>query len=124
MQSLWLENYGGKKLGANVFCKLETEVTFVEGQLVVGHFCSCGPVRPCINLLCKISQTVGPTTEKQDWQNYAQRVRKMMQRFDVMEINYAKSAFAIQPESEIDLETGKITVALKDHINLSIIIIS
>ena len=53
--------------------------------------------------------------EKQDWQNYAQRVRKMMQRFDVMEINYAKSAFAIQPESEIDLETGKITVALKSE---------
>ena len=36
----------------------------------------------------------------------------MMQRFDVMEINYAKSAFAVQQESAIDLETGEITVAL------------
>lgn len=62
--------------------------------------------------LTALAEVLWSPKEKIDWQNYTQRVRKMMQRFDVMEINYAKSAFAVQQESAIDLETGEITVAL------------
>ena len=65
--------------------------------------------------LFALSYVLWSPEEKLDWNGFSIRVRKMMQRFDVMGINYAKSAFAVQPESEIDLETGKITIALKSE---------
>ncbi|RXG21414.1 glycoside hydrolase family 20 protein [Leeuwenhoekiella marinoflava] len=65
--------------------------------------------------LFALSETLWSPEEKLDWTNFSVRVRKMMQRFDVMGINYATSAFAVQPESEIDLETGKITISLQSE---------
>ena len=65
--------------------------------------------------LFALSETLWSPEEKLDWNAFSQRVRKLMQRFDVMGINYAKSAFAVQPESEINLETGKITIALQSE---------
>ncbi|RXG18551.1 hexosaminidase [Leeuwenhoekiella aestuarii] len=61
------------------------------------------------------SEVLWSPEEKLDWNAFSIRVRKLMQRFDVMGINYAKSAFAVQPESEINLETGKITIALQSE---------
>ena len=61
------------------------------------------------------SEVLWSPQEKLNWEDFSNRVRKMMQRFEVMDINYAKSAYSIQPVSEIDLETGAITMTLKSE---------
>ncbi|MDN3595429.1 glycoside hydrolase family 20 protein [Zunongwangia endophytica] len=65
--------------------------------------------------LAALAEVVWSPEEKLNWEDFSVRIRKMMQRFEIMDINYAKSAYAIQPESEIDLETGEITIRLKSE---------
>ncbi|WBL25227.1 glycoside hydrolase family 20 protein [Zunongwangia sp. HGR-M22] len=65
--------------------------------------------------LAALAEVVWSPEEQLDWEDFSVRIRKMMERFEVMGINYAKSAYAIQPESDIDLETGEITIKLKSE---------
>ncbi len=65
--------------------------------------------------LAALAEVVWSPEEKLDWEKFSVRIRKMMDRFEIMGINYAKSAYAVQPESEIDLETGEITIALQSE---------
>ena len=49
-------------LNVQIFCKLETEVTPIEDQLVMGHGHSCGPLIPRLNLLrCATTTLMHPT---------------------------------------------------------------
>ncbi|PRX39922.1 glycoside hydrolase family 20 protein [Salegentibacter salegens] len=63
--------------------------------------------------LAALSEVVWTPENKLNWEDFSVRIQKMMERFDIMGINYARSAYAIQPDSEINLETGEITTALK-----------
>ena len=65
--------------------------------------------------LAALAEVVWSPENKLDWEDFSVRIRKMMERFEVMGINYAKSAYAVQPESDIDLETGEITIKLKSE---------
>lgn len=63
--------------------------------------------------LAALAEVVWSPEEKLNWRDFSIRIQKMMERFEVMGINYAKSAYAVQSESKIDLETGEITISLK-----------
>ena len=65
--------------------------------------------------LAALAEVVWSPEDKLDWKDFSVRIRKMMERFEVMGINYAKSAYAVQPESDIDLETGEIRIKLKSE---------
>jgi len=65
--------------------------------------------------LAALAEVVWSPEEQLGWEDFSVRIRKMMERFEVMGINYAKSAYTIQPESDIDLETGEITIKLKSE---------
>ncbi|MDT0675881.1 glycoside hydrolase family 20 protein [Autumnicola musiva] len=63
--------------------------------------------------LTALSEVVWTPEEKLDWNAYARRVQKMMERFDIMGINYAKSAYAITPSSKINLDSKSIEITME-----------
>lgn len=63
--------------------------------------------------LAALSEVLWSPDNLLEWKDFTVRIQKLMERFKIMGINYAKSVYAIQPESEINLETGEITISLK-----------
>lgn len=65
--------------------------------------------------LAALAEVVWSPVEKLNWDDFSKRIREMMERFELMGINYAKSAYSVQSESKIDLKNREITIDLKSE---------
>ncbi|TDN95037.1 hexosaminidase [Salegentibacter sp. 24] len=63
--------------------------------------------------LAALSEVLWTPEAKLGWEDFSVRIQKMMERFDLMGINYAKSAYAVVPEADINLDTKEISLRLK-----------
>ena len=63
--------------------------------------------------LTALSETLWSTKASRDWDDFSGRLKTMMKRYDVLDINYAKSAFIITSDVVADSENK--TVALSLH---------
>lgn len=65
--------------------------------------------------LVALSETLWSTKESRDWEDFSKRIEVLFKRFDVMGINYAKSAYLVTDDVKIDMDTKKVTVGLKNE---------
>ncbi|MCK0156435.1 family 20 glycosylhydrolase [Cellulophaga sp. F20128] len=65
--------------------------------------------------LAAMSEAVWSPKESKDWTDFSKRVKGLFKRYDVMGINYAKSAYQITANTEIDLAKGSLLVTLKNE---------
>ena len=65
--------------------------------------------------LVALSEVLWTPEENKDWADFSRRLQAMFKRFDLMDINYATSAYSVTAESEVDSSSGKIKIALKNE---------
>ena len=65
--------------------------------------------------LAALSEVLWTPEENKDWADFSRRMQSMFKRFDLMDINYATSAFSVTAESEVDATSGEIKIALKNE---------
>ncbi|MBZ9632382.1 family 20 glycosylhydrolase [Salegentibacter sp. LM13S] len=65
--------------------------------------------------LVALSEVLWSPKEKLDWEDFSGRMQEMFKRFDVMDINYAGSAYSVTAESQIDTTSFEIKIALKNE---------
>jgi hexosaminidase len=65
--------------------------------------------------LAALSEVLWTPEENKDWADFSRRMQSMFARFDLMDINYAISAFSVTAESEVDATSGEIKIALKNE---------
>lgn len=59
-----------------------------------------------------LSETLWSPKEKRDWEDFSSRVQHLFGRYDILGINYAKSAYTITADASVDANQ-EVTVALK-----------
>ncbi len=64
--------------------------------------------------LAALSEALWTPKDKKDWQGFAKKVPDLFRRFDTMDINYARSAYAVTAQSELN-DDGSITVRLQNE---------
>lgn len=63
--------------------------------------------------LVALSEVLWSPKDKKDWENFSAKLKEnILPRFDLMNINYARSAYAVTAETEIDLESHNLKVKL------------
>ena len=65
--------------------------------------------------LAALSETLWSTKESRNWEDFSSRIVTMFDRYDVMGINYAKSAYLVMEDVKIDMETNEVSVELKNE---------
>lgn len=65
--------------------------------------------------LAALSETLWSTKESRDWEDFSKRVVTLFERFDYMGINYAKSAYLVTDDVEVDMDTKEVSVVLKNE---------
>ncbi|SHJ77229.1 hexosaminidase [Arenibacter nanhaiticus] len=65
--------------------------------------------------LAAMAEAVWSTKANKDWVDFSQRVVSLFDRYDIMGINYAKSAYQVTTEVNVDEENGALSIALKNE---------
>ncbi len=66
--------------------------------------------------LVALSEVLWSSEEKQNWKGFSEKLKQnIFPRFDAMDINYAKSAYAVTAETEVDLDSKILQVNLKNE---------
>ena len=65
--------------------------------------------------LAALAEAVWSKKENKSWADFSNRVQAMFKRYEVMGINYAKSAFQVTTDVTVDSETGTLSIALKNE---------
>ncbi|GGW92058.1 beta-N-acetylhexosaminidase [Salegentibacter mishustinae] len=65
--------------------------------------------------LVALSEVLWIPEDKKDWADFSRRLHAMFKRLDLMDINYATSAYSVTAESVVDSTSGKIKIALKNE---------
>ncbi|OHT43966.1 glycoside hydrolase family 20 protein [Flavobacterium tructae] len=65
--------------------------------------------------LAALSEVLWSTRENRDWNNFTSRLPSLLQRYDYLGINYAKSAYLVTSTASADLNNKVINVALKNE---------
>lgn len=65
--------------------------------------------------LAALSETVWSPKDKRNWNDFSRRVQVMFQRFDIMGINYAKSAYQVSAELTSEVTSPKVIMDLKNE---------
>ncbi len=63
--------------------------------------------------LIAMSEVLWTPEEKLDWEDFSERLPKLLPRLDIMDINYAKSAFDVNAEVEAYLDKKELQLKLK-----------
>ncbi len=64
--------------------------------------------------LAALSEALWTPKDNKDWARFAEKIPNLFQRFDAMGINYARSAYAVTAQSELN-DDGSITVRLQNE---------
>ncbi|WP_264530304.1 glycoside hydrolase family 20 protein [Flavobacterium sp. N502540] len=65
--------------------------------------------------LAALSEVLWSTKENRDWNNFTSRLPSLLQRYDYLGINYAKSAYLVTSSAVADLDKKVINVTLKNE---------
>ncbi|MEQ8217914.1 MAG: family 20 glycosylhydrolase [Arenibacter sp.] len=65
--------------------------------------------------LAALAEAVWSSKGNRNWDDFSNRVGSLFQRYGIMGVNYAKSAFQVTTETSINTETGIISIALKSE---------
>ena len=67
--------------------------------------------------LAALAEAVWSPKEVRNWKGFINRLPSLLNRFDYLGINYAKSAYLVIPSSTADLDKKTVKVALKNELN-------
>lgn len=65
--------------------------------------------------LAALSETLWSPKAQLDWTDFSARVESLFKRFELLGINYAKSAYLVMHDAKIDLKTGEAFVSLQNE---------
>lgn len=65
--------------------------------------------------LAALSETLWSPKESRNWEDFSTRIVNMFKRFDFLGINYAKSAYLVMHDVQIDMKTKEVSLALKNE---------
>lgn len=66
--------------------------------------------------LVALSEVVWSSKEKQDWKGFSEKLKQnILPRFDAMDINYSKSAYAVTAKTEVDLDSKNLRIKLESE---------
>ncbi|WP_218598527.1 family 20 glycosylhydrolase [Polaribacter sp. NJDZ03] len=65
--------------------------------------------------LAALSETLWSTKESRNWEDFSLRMTSMFKRYDVIDINYAKSAFLVMEDVKINMDTEEVTLVLNNE---------
>ena len=65
--------------------------------------------------LAALAETVWSPKELRDWDNFSERITNMFKRYELLGINYAKSAYLVTADTQINMEEKTVEVLLKNE---------
>jgi hexosaminidase len=65
--------------------------------------------------LAALSETLWSPIESRNWEDFSSRIATMFDRYDYLDINYAKSAYLVLQEVQIDMDTKQVSLVLKNE---------
>ena len=65
--------------------------------------------------LAALSETLWSTKASRNWEDFSSRIVTMFERYDYMDINYAKSAYLVMEDVKIDMDTERASVTLNNE---------
>ena len=65
--------------------------------------------------LAALSEAVWSPKESRDWDDFSRRITSLFKRYEYMDVNYAKSAYLVMEDVQIDLESKEVSVVLKNE---------
>lgn len=65
--------------------------------------------------LAALSETLWSPKESRNWEDFSTRIGTLFERFDDLNINYAKSAYLVMNDVSIDIETKEASIVLKNE---------
>ena len=65
--------------------------------------------------LAALAEAVWSSKENRNWDDFSNRVGSLFQRYGIMGVNYAKSAYQVTTETSVNTENGVISIALKSE---------
>lgn len=66
--------------------------------------------------IAALAEVLWSPREIQNWSDFSLRIQKLMKRYDLMGINYSKSAFKVSAKSETDTEKNQLSVRLSSEL--------
>ncbi len=65
--------------------------------------------------LAALSEAVWSPKESRDWDDFSKRILTLFERYEYLDINYAKSAYLVMADVQIDMDTKEASVSLKNE---------
>lgn len=65
--------------------------------------------------LAALSETLWSPKESRNWEDFSSRIGNMFSRYDYLDINYAKSAYLVMEDVQIDMDTKEVSIGLKNE---------
>ncbi|GBF20372.1 MULTISPECIES: family 20 glycosylhydrolase [Arenibacter] len=65
--------------------------------------------------LAALAEAVWSSKDNRNWDDFSIRVSSLFQRYGIMGVNYAKSAYQVTTETSVNTENGAISIALKSE---------
>ncbi|MEQ8418636.1 MAG: family 20 glycosylhydrolase [Arenibacter algicola] len=65
--------------------------------------------------LAALAEAVWSSKDNRNWDDFSNRVSSLFQRYGIMGVNYAKSAYQVTTETSVNTENGIISIALKSE---------
>lgn len=65
--------------------------------------------------LAALSETIWSPKESLDWKDFAKRLKLQFERYEGLGINYAKSAYLVTTDMDVDLDNRSVSMVLKNE---------
>ncbi|MCK0188351.1 family 20 glycosylhydrolase [Arenibacter sp. F20364] len=65
--------------------------------------------------LAALAEAVWSSKDNRNWDDFSNRVSSLFQRYGIMGVHYAKSAYQVTTETSVNTENGVISIALKSE---------
>lgn len=65
--------------------------------------------------LAALSETIWSPKSSRDWNDFTKRLKTQFKRYEALNINYAKSAYLVTADMEVDLENKSVMMVLKNE---------
>ncbi|UMB61953.1 glycoside hydrolase family 20 protein [Lutibacter sp. A80] len=65
--------------------------------------------------LAALSEALWSPKESRNWEDFSKRISSMFKRYEFLDINYAKSAYLVTSDTQINLEENTVEVLLKNE---------
>lgn len=69
--------------------------------------------------IAALSEVLWSPKEARSWKDFSRRIQLFMKRYDLMDINYARSAYKVSAKTQIDLQKKQLAVNLNSELDSS-----